>query len=176
MLANNEMKSCPNCGGKIKQQALKCKHCQTFLTFYGVELKQGIPDVVTGNVGSAETKEHDLGMGTPTDNVSSLRSSSSTAINAPTGLLVSAAISYFIAAIFIGIGFHKIIAYENPETGYEPLVNSYVGGDAYNYIINANYASAYFSLAVFCAVIGMTLIISYYLICLLQNIRKLDRG
>jgi hypothetical protein len=53
-----------------------------------------------------------------------------------------------VTAVFpLIIGFNKLLAYDNGE--YYPYVpvNAYVGGDAYNFIINANYASAYFILA-----------------------------
>lgn len=54
-----------------------------------------------------------------------------------------------IGIVLIGIGFDKIKSYENPDSEYEYLydeedyVNSYVGGDAYNYIINGTYFTAY---------------------------------
>lgn len=75
-------------------------------------------------------------------------------------IIGGAIISYICSAIFIGLGFHKMFVYENPEYSFmgDP-VNVYVGGDAYNYIINANYATAYFALAIFCAVVGMTFIV-----------------
>lgn len=38
-------------------------------------------------------------------------------------------------------------------------INAYVGGDAYKYIINANYATAYFVLALIFTIIGCTLLI-----------------
>lgn len=52
-------------------------------------------------------------------------------------------------------GFHKLFVYESPD-GFGDAVNAYVGGDAYNYIINAGQAAAYFVLGVLCAVIAMT--------------------
>lgn len=61
-------------------------------------------------------------------------------------------ISFILAAIFTGIGFYKIFVYSNPE--YGTASNVYVGGDAYNYIINANYATAYFILAGVCVLLG----------------------
>ena len=42
-------------------------------------------------------------------------------------------------------------------------INAYVGGDAYNYIINGNYATAYFVLAVGLALICMGFLIVYYI-------------
>ncbi|MCZ8538532.1 hypothetical protein M9R32_15160 [Paenisporosarcina quisquiliarum] len=73
-------------------------------------------------------------------------------------------LSFIVSAIFVGIGFHKIFAYENVDAEeYEYLaednVNSYVGGDAYNFIINANYATGYFVLATLFVIIACTLLI-----------------
>lgn len=61
-------------------------------------------------------------------------------------------ISFIGAAISIGMGFYKMIVYENPS--YGEVVNAYVGGDAYNYIINANYATAYFAFAAVLVIFG----------------------
>jgi len=70
-------------------------------------------------------------------------------------------LSYLVSLIFVGMGFYKMFAYNNPETARysDPPVNAYVGGDAYNYIINANYATAFFAVAVFFAVIGMSFLL-----------------
>lgn len=73
-------------------------------------------------------------------------------------------LSFIISAIFVCIGFYKIFAYKNvDDEDYEYLaednVNSYVGGDAYNFIINANYATGYFVLATMFVIIGCTLLI-----------------
>lgn len=46
-------------------------------------------------------------------------------------------------------------------------MNAYVGGDAYDYIINANQATAYFVLAVFFALISSTFYLS-------QNLMKIE--
>lgn len=64
--------------------------------------------------------------------------------------------SYVLAAIFVVIGFYKMWAYDNGEKYPYDIVNAYVGGDAYNYIINANYAIAYFVLALTLVLIGST--------------------
>ena len=71
---------------------------------------------------------------------------------------ILATIFYSISAVFIGIGFYKILAYENSETAINK-VNAYVGGDAYNYIINANYAIAYFVLALLFAVVASSILV-----------------
>lgn len=68
-------------------------------------------------------------------------------------------VSFILAAIFTGIGFYKIFVYSNPEHSWETAQNVYVGGDAYNYIINSNYATAYFVLAGVCVLLGGIFII-----------------
>lgn len=75
-------------------------------------------------------------------------------------LFWGAGVCYAISLFFVGKGFHKMYAYENPDSVLLTSINAYVGGDAYNYIINANYATAFFTLATFCALVGMTFIIS----------------
>ncbi len=87
-------------------------------------------------------------------------------------------ICYLICAVFFGMGFYKMFAYNNPETVRysDQPVNAYVGGDAYNYIINANYATAYFVLAIFCAVIGLTFVLCcfYYTNEIKREVSKAD--
>lgn len=51
-----------------------------------------------------------------------------------------------LSIICIFIGFDKMFNYHNSETYTSKNRNAYVGGDAYNYIINANYFSGYTSL------------------------------
>lgn len=61
------------------------------------------------------------------------------------------ALFIIIGLVFICLGFYKKQAYHNPDSEYsynKNYVNSYVGGDAYNYIINGTYFTAY-------SVIGM---------------------
>jgi hypothetical protein len=79
------------------------------------------------------------------------------------GLKTGAVFSYLASAVCISLGFYKMFVYENSTLSFIEPKNVYVGGDAYNFIINANYATAYFTLATFCAVIGMTFMISYLL-------------
>lgn len=59
---------------------------------------------------------------------------------------VTVCILAFLA--FTALGFYKMFAYNNPKyTIFEETQNAYVEGDAYNYIINGTYATAYFVLA-----------------------------
>jgi hypothetical protein len=56
-------------------------------------------------------------------------------------------IFYLISVIFMGLGFHKLYKYENYDSEILDSVNAYVGGDAYNYIINTGYATSFFIIA-----------------------------
>lgn len=69
--------------------------------------------------------------------------------------------SYLGSAWFVGCGFYKLFVYKNDSstsltTTTASAVNAYVGGDAYNYIINSNRATAYFVLALILIVIAST--------------------
>ena len=58
--------------------------------------------------------------------------------------LLFLAISTFILGSFcIFKGFDKKENYDNPEYSWQDSTNAYVGGDAYNYIINSNYFTGY---------------------------------
>lgn len=61
-------------------------------------------------------------------------------------LKVLCVICIIIGIVMVGMGFYKHLVYVNSEYGSN--VNAYVGGDAYNYIINGAYFTAY-------AVLGM---------------------
>lgn len=63
-------------------------------------------------------------------------------------------ICYIISAVFIGLGFHKLYVYSNPDSFILESSNAYVGGDAYNYIINTGYATSFFVLATLFAILA----------------------
>lgn len=68
----------------------------------------------------------------------------------------SSCIFAIIGILLIGYGFSKIIFYENPEYSFQQSINAYVEGDAYNFIINGTYFTAYCVLgigSVICAII-----------------------
>ena len=58
-----------------------------------------------------------------------------------------AVVALCIALILGGIALYKITAYENSEYSWGNRTNAYVGGDAYNYIINGTYFSGLSSLS-----------------------------
>ena len=74
------------------------------------------------------------------------------------------AIILLIASIvFCSIGFYKKDVYDG-DGYFSP--NAYVGGDAYNYIINGNYATAFFVLTLTFAMLGIGF-------CVLAYMRKM---
>ena len=72
-------------------------------------------------------------------------------------------ISFIISVIVLGLGLDKMFNYENGESIPYEYHNAYVGGDAYNYIINGNYATGFFVLAAMFALMGIGFIVLYYL-------------
>ena len=65
-----------------------------------------------------------------------------------------------VAFVMLCVGFDKMLSYSNEKYAYR---NAYVGGDAYNYIINGNYATAFFVLAALFSVIGIGILIVNHL-------------
>lgn len=68
------------------------------------------------------------------------------------GLRIVAVILFVVAIIMLYKGYDKMTNYSN--SSYRDHVNVYVGGDAYNYIINGNYATGFFVLAIGSAMSG----------------------
>ncbi len=63
-------------------------------------------------------------------------------------VLMGLAVLFLLLGVIWGIlGFNKLTVYENSEYYWEDNQNAYVGGDAYNYIINGTYFSGYSSLS-----------------------------
>lgn len=76
---------------------------------------------------------------------------------------VLSVISFIGSVVFMYLGFDKMTNYSSGDIYPYELHNAYVGGDAYNYIINGNYATAFFVLASMCAIVGVGLIAVYHL-------------
>jgi hypothetical protein len=74
-------------------------------------------------------------------------------------------IMYLGSAASLFMGLYKMFAYKNPESTYAERTNAYVGGDSYNYIINAGYATGYF-------VLFGSLLIAGVLIEILRTLKK----
>ena len=92
--------------------------------------------------------------------------------------VVLAVISFFYAGVMFTVGLDKISNYYNSDTNPSLNTNAYVGGDAYNYIINAEYATGYFVRALMGVVIGFGLIVVSFLsriVPLLEHLITLER-
>lgn len=63
--------------------------------------------------------------------------------------------SFIACFLSVGLGLYKLLFYANPEEYYKLHMNVYVGGDAYNYIINGTHATAYFVLATMWAIFAI---------------------
>lgn len=71
--------------------------------------------------------------------------------------IIISAIMLILGIVCIGMGFDKMFNYHNSEYYTSSNRNAYVGGDAYNYIINASYFSGYVSLGG-CLLIASTIL------------------
>lgn len=76
---------------------------------------------------------------------------------------------YLLAAIMLLKGYDKMTNYENSEYYGSELVNSYVGGDAYNYIINGNYSTGFFVLFTGFAIMGTIFLVSGLIISMVEE-------
>lgn len=74
-----------------------------------------------------------------------------------------AAASFLGGCITLYKGIDKMTHYYNSEYSFTSSVNAYVGGDAYNYIINGTYATAFFVLTAMFALAAVGFIIIHYL-------------
>lgn len=75
---------------------------------------------------------------------------------------ITSIISFICACYTFYKGYDKLTNYYNSD--YHPYknINAYVGGDAYNYIINGNYATAYFVLTNLFVLLGVGFVIVHY--------------
>ena len=72
-------------------------------------------------------------------------------------------VSFTGSVITLWLGFDKMLNYVNDEMYWKDPHNMYVGGDAYNYIINGNYATAFFVLTAMLALMGIGFIALHYI-------------
>lgn len=76
---------------------------------------------------------------------------------------ILSSIAFIISVVALGFGLDKMLNYNSGESYPYEYHNAYVGGDAYNYIINGNYATGLFVLSTMFALMGIGFIILYYL-------------
>jgi hypothetical protein len=68
-----------------------------------------------------------------------------------------ALVLFIVSGVFFYQAYDKYANYSNSEYSWSTQHNVYVGGDAYNYIINAGYFSAFSTLGGICVLAGMIL-------------------
>lgn len=73
--------------------------------------------------------------------------------------ILLAVVLIVIGISFITVGFDKMTNYENSEYSWGKHVNAYVGGDAYNYIINGTYFTGYSVLGGFMMLMGVVILV-----------------
>lgn len=78
-------------------------------------------------------------------------------------LYIIAVCFYILSAIALYKGYDKVTNYQSSEY-YSLNVNAYVGGDAYNYIINSNYATGYYVLSMGTLLTGTLFVLTGLLI------------
>lgn len=71
--------------------------------------------------------------------------------------IIASIVLLILSIVCIAMGFDKMLNYHNSEYYTSSDRNAYVGGDAYNYIINASYFSGYVSLGG-CLLIASTIL------------------
>lgn len=83
-------------------------------------------------------------------------------------LYVVAVVFFLMAAAMVYQGYDKLTNYYNSSYGVLN-VNAYVGGDAYNYIINGTYTIAYFVLTSGFMISGILCIIGGMIISMIDE-------
>lgn len=100
-------------------------------------------------------------------------------------LKVSTVIFFVLAVIFFGKGYNVKNNYYNSELSETLNKNAYVGGDAYNYIINGTYFTGYAIIGVGCLLSGIILIgiivivtikIKEYEEIIIESVQKKNNG
>ena len=83
-------------------------------------------------------------------------------------------VSFAGAVCTLYCGLDKMFLYANGESVFDEMHNAYVGGDAYNYIINGTYSTAFFVLTAMFALMGIGFIALWYLSVIAATQRSLS--
>lgn len=147
--------NCPECGKQISDKAEKCPKCgkklnenKKICSECGTELNED--EKVCHNCGYPVESKNDI----PTTNSYSINTSLSISKLPMSRKMASkitkriCIICVCIGLVFLCMGFYKKNSYSNPDSDSSysyntQYTNSYVGGDAYNYIINGTYFTGY---------------------------------
>ena len=138
-----------------QQQIKRCKNC-------GAELTQLQEKCHKCGLDQNEIKN---GMPYKVYNVRQKRS---------TALIVLAIICFIFSGIMLMKGIDKMVNYDNPDFAWADHVNAYVGGDAYNYIINGTYSTSFFVLASGGFIAGIICVASNEIICKIPQADRIE--
>ena len=147
--------TCPGCGNKVSDKAMYCPKCGRKINISGKVCME------CGTVLMENEKEcHNCGCpverdknNVPTFNTYEVNKNLEvkTAMNRQKASKITKILCIIficIGIIFLSMGFYKKNSYSNPDSDSNysyntKYTNSYVGGDAYNYIINGTYFTGY---------------------------------
>lgn len=147
--------TCPGCGNKVSDKAMYCPKCGRKINISGKVCME------CGTVLMENEKEcHNCGCpverdknNVPTFNTYEVNKNLEvkTAMNRQKASKITKILCIIficIGIIFLSMGFYKKNSYSNPDSDSNysyntKYTNSYVGGDAYNYIISGTYFTGY---------------------------------
>lgn len=119
---------CPKCGVELSDSTI-CYNCDLDIKTLEFETENTIDNSMNSR-STIKTEKNSIVLGFP----------------------IVAVLSFCIAVVFFWMGYDKINSYNSGELG--DAINAYVGGDAYNFIINAQLATGYFTLGLAAVVNG----------------------
>lgn len=180
---------CPHCGSQISELAMKCPKCgnkiegngkKRFCSECGVALNE--TEKVCHNCG------HQIEANNVTPKAYSFSTNTVSQIKPITKkekaykkLKIITIIFICIGIIFLGRGFYKKNSYSNPDSDSSysystQYTNSYVGGDAYNYIINGTYFTGYVVLGMGSLIIATITGVSSLILSIKEDEKKEEKN
>lgn len=148
-----DQRKCPECGVVINDENLEmCPNCG-----YPISKDSNTTNNVMSNAGSYSSNGNYTSSGVMASHKKIGIKGGSAVSKA---LFALAVIMYIVCAVMLYKGHDKMTNYYSSDTYYSLNQNAYVGGDAYNYIINGTYATGFFVLAVGFMVTGTILLVS----------------
>lgn len=145
---------CKKCGAIIPAESSKCEKCGAEITPNMAE-SAVIPEAQEA---TANNTNNSTALSTPVQ-----KHQTSTLKTKLTVWCWLAIVSLCCGAFTLYKGFDKMFRYDFGDSYPHKYVNAYVGGDAYNYIINGTYATAYFVLTAMFVLAAIGLVIIHYL-------------
>lgn len=133
---------CKKCGAMIPNEQLKCEKC-------GWEVRQ-----INQKEAASPIEEQALSVSEPNHS-----KAEKTKLSVWCYLAIA---SLCCGAFTFYEGLDKMFRYDSGDSYSHKCVNAYVGGDAYNYIINGTYATAFFILTAMFVLAAIGLVVVHY--------------